>query len=293
MGVILRRGPSEWVQVIRWDTGADTFTPGHWFHGRIYAERCDLSPSGERLIYFAAKHGRQGYTDPSYTNAWTAISRVPYLTAVALWPNRGTTYYGGGLFRSEDEVWVNNIDAHWPDLLERSLAPHPEHRPPRSVRLRAYPAPFWLHAYYPRLLRDGWTWHPDGKTRTELGTLWRRIEAMQARPPEQPDERLPHDLYKASDNVDSGTRLVLHLRVAYKGDTYALRDPTTGAVVDAMEGVGWADVDQTGRLVCARAGKLFEVRFLEQGGTLDWRELADFNDARPRLLPPPDWAKAW
>ncbi len=36
--LILRRGPSRWVQLIRWDTLHDTFEPGAWFHGRIYRE---------------------------------------------------------------------------------------------------------------------------------------------------------------------------------------------------------------------------------------------------------------
>src|SRR5689334_24179596 len=32
-GVIFRRGPSRWVQLIKWNTATDTFEPGQWFHG--------------------------------------------------------------------------------------------------------------------------------------------------------------------------------------------------------------------------------------------------------------------
>jgi hypothetical protein len=35
-GVVLRRGPTDWVQLILWRTDTDTFEPGQWFHGRIY-----------------------------------------------------------------------------------------------------------------------------------------------------------------------------------------------------------------------------------------------------------------
>ncbi len=38
-GVILRRGPGSAVQLIEWDTAADTFTAGQWFRGRVYERR--------------------------------------------------------------------------------------------------------------------------------------------------------------------------------------------------------------------------------------------------------------
>ncbi len=57
--VVFRRGPSDKVAVIGWDRSNDTFTLGQWLRGRIYPLRCDLSPSGKHLIYFAAKYGRE------------------------------------------------------------------------------------------------------------------------------------------------------------------------------------------------------------------------------------------
>ena len=53
--VIFRRGPSKWTQLILWDTETDEITNGQWFKGRIYERRCDLSPDGTKLIYFAQK----------------------------------------------------------------------------------------------------------------------------------------------------------------------------------------------------------------------------------------------
>ena len=47
--VVFRRGPSEWYQVIAWDTARDVFSDGAWFKGRIYENRCDLSPDGRLL----------------------------------------------------------------------------------------------------------------------------------------------------------------------------------------------------------------------------------------------------
>ena len=56
--VVFRRGPSDQVAVIGWNLKNDTFTPGQWFRGRIYEYRCDLTPDGRYLVYFAAKYGR-------------------------------------------------------------------------------------------------------------------------------------------------------------------------------------------------------------------------------------------
>ena len=97
--VILRRGPSKWVQIIKWHTRDDRFTDGSWFHGRIYEDRCDVSPNGELFVYFVLKNQ---YSE-GYGNAWTAVSRPPWLTALALWTQLGT-YGGGGQFVSDSHL---------------------------------------------------------------------------------------------------------------------------------------------------------------------------------------------
>ena len=91
--VVFRRGPSKQVLVLLWNLKDDVLVPGQWFKGRIYERRCDLSPDGEMLAYFAAKH-----RGPFGT--WTAVSRPPYLTALALWP-KGDAWGGGALFEDE------------------------------------------------------------------------------------------------------------------------------------------------------------------------------------------------
>src|SRR5215469_609509 len=53
--VLLRRGPTKWVQLILWHTDTDTFEEGQWFHGRIYEARSDLSPDGTLFLYLARK----------------------------------------------------------------------------------------------------------------------------------------------------------------------------------------------------------------------------------------------
>lgn len=99
-GVVFRRGPSRLVQLIRWDLRTDTFEHGQWLKGRIYERRCDLTPSGELLVYFAA-------TNRAPYGSWTAISKPPFLTALSLWP-KGDAWGGGGLFQDERKLLLNH-----------------------------------------------------------------------------------------------------------------------------------------------------------------------------------------
>ncbi|WP_250622987.1 hypothetical protein [Pinirhizobacter soli] len=51
--VVIRRGPTRHTALIGWDRKTDKFKVGQRFYGRIYERRCDLSPNGMHLIYFA------------------------------------------------------------------------------------------------------------------------------------------------------------------------------------------------------------------------------------------------
>ncbi len=96
IAVIFRRGPTKWWRIIKWDTRRDRFEPGQWFHGHMYPDRSDLSPDGKLLVYFAGKF-RARDVATGYSSTWTAVSKPPYLTALALWPI-GDTWGGGGVF---------------------------------------------------------------------------------------------------------------------------------------------------------------------------------------------------
>ena len=57
--LILRRSPSRVYHLVLWHTDTDKLEHGSWFHGRIYAYRCDLSFDGQWLVYFALGPTRQ------------------------------------------------------------------------------------------------------------------------------------------------------------------------------------------------------------------------------------------
>ncbi len=156
MGVVFRRGPSKAVAVIGWDRATDTFEVGQWLRGRIYERRCDLSPDGRHLLYFAMN----GQWRSKVRGSWTAVSRAPYLKALVLWA-KGDCWSGGGLFVTNEAFWRNDGG-----LTHRTLseAPGLTHRRERPWPGDAYG---WEcpRVYYVRLQRDGWTLidrTPDG-----------------------------------------------------------------------------------------------------------------------------------
>ena len=73
-GVVIRRGPSKQVCTIGWNRADDTFTLGQWLKGRIYERRCDLSPDGRHMIYFAMN----GQWNSEVNGSWTALSRAQF-----------------------------------------------------------------------------------------------------------------------------------------------------------------------------------------------------------------------
>lgn len=90
---ILRQGPKQSCRMILWDRRDDMFLDGQWTENRVYFERCELSPDARHFLYFMldGRWGRDGM------GTYTALSRPPYWTALALFPV-GHTWSGGGAF---------------------------------------------------------------------------------------------------------------------------------------------------------------------------------------------------
>ncbi len=261
--LIFRRGPSKQVLLIKWDRRHDRFETGQWFKGRIFERRCDLSPSGEMLVYLAAKH-------KGSIGTWTAISRPPYLTALALWPNMGT-WGGGGLFESEYSLLLNH-DATHRKLAEGFQLPqqmrvHPlGHRPGRG---EDYPI------YHARLVRDGWTLKQPGKHTDYDGDApikWRFIEP---------------EIYEkcvARRKATCSLRMILRGIGERSGPWYLLDYvlDESGHCRLTLPRTDWADWDENGDLLFSDRGKLFRLAWSKAraGDREAARELADFGDLR-------------
>jgi hypothetical protein len=250
--VIFRRGPSRAVQLLKWNLRKDTLEPGQWFRGRIYERRCDLSPDGELLVYFAAKHkGPLG--------TWTAVSRPPYLTALALWP-KGDAWGGGGHFFSKSHLGLNH-PPHQMHLAKDFLKP-------RSVRVdRVAP---WAGRGEDspivdiRMHRDGWRAVSSVHSVTEPpdANVWMPLkEPVIAEKPSRPAGRKPLLLRSALTAIGQrGGRWYVEHFAVHAGD---------GRQLHAIADCCWADWDDNGDLLFAIDGRLMRLKrmTLDDGGS--------------------------
>ena len=259
---LFRRGPSKWTQLIKWRTNNDTFEMGDWFKGRIYERRCDLSPDGRYLIYFASKFNSQTIDDAEgYTYAWTAISAIPKFTAITLWP-KGDCWHGGGLFDSDREIWLN----HRPEVAQT----HPKHS---SSMFTATPNPAAFGeddpVYYKRIERDGWTCVQQGKFSDQFNYGWKMEEPEIWEKSGRSGKKLRRELLAIDFRAYGGPYVESFSTIHKNGSSMIISDAE------------WAELDQKGKLVFARQGRIFR-------GTIDKdaikeTELIDLNSNRPLL----------
>jgi len=256
VAVVLRRGPSKSVCSVLWHRRDDSFEIGQWMRGRIYERRADLSPDGRHLIYFAMN----GHWTSETGGSWTAISRAPWLHAIALL-GKGDCWHGGGLFTSNRTYWLNDGYGHRPLRDTTWITRDASFTPP------AYYGGECPGVYYPRLLRDGWTL-ADRITngRTESVTVFEKaIGAWTLR-------KLAHEQVGAPPG--KGCYWDEHeLESVRKHQRHAFPDWE------------WADVDR-GTLVWAEHGRLSRAQ-LGAKGLVDPHVLHDFNGMKFEAIAAP------
>ena len=239
VAVVLRRGPSKQVLLIRWHRQDDSFFCGQWFKGRVYELRCDLSPSGERFLYFAAN-----YKEPYYS--WTAISRPPFFTALALWP-KGDCWGGGGQFATERKIVLNHR-AH-----EMKLAD--DLHLPKSLRVE----PFGSHSgwgedsplHEATLEREGWQLTNAGKAveHSFNGPIWYTFDPPQTWSKVQPGTNGCSLRFMLTGyHRRGGPNRVTEAAVVNGDRELKLGEPD------------WADWDANGDLLYAQDGRLYRRR---------------------------------
>ena len=100
VGVVLYRRSHLTTYVLKLDH-KDRLVKGSRFYGRMFPERCDVSPDGKLFIYFAMRGKKtDGKADPA---TWTAVSEPPSLHALVFCPN-GSTWGGGGAFLTKKQL---------------------------------------------------------------------------------------------------------------------------------------------------------------------------------------------
>lgn len=246
LGLVIRRGPSKQVCTILWDRRRDKFQIGQWLKGRIYERRSDLSADGRYFLYFAMN----GRWQSEAKGSWTAISRTPYLKAIALFP-KGDCWHGGGLFNPNHTYWLNDGCGHSELRNTREVMRNRKSQPAEHFGGEC------PGVYYPRLLRDGWK-HVHTRSAGDPIDVFDKplIKGWMLR-------KLAH----SDINADPGKSVYW--------DEHELFQPAPNKQIKCPTWE-WADIDGK-RLVWASKGKLFAAR-LTDAGLLDEHELFDFNE---------------
>ena len=270
VAAIFRRGPSRHVQLITWNLENDTFVPGQWFKGRIYERRCDLSPDGTLLIYFAAT-----YKEP--LSSWTAISKPPWFSALALWP-KGDGWNGGGYFVGSHAIHLD----HYPSQDQ----PHPDFAVNCSricikslTQQHGEDAPVW----HSTMTRDGWVRVHPGTWREHSmkNYSWQAI--------------IPETWHKPHRTLPLRIEMLIEGLHQKNGPWYATRYRVIGPSGEEIRDLGfvdWADWDHRNDLVYARDGSLYR-QTLNMGSSSSERHLADFSQHTFEAIESPDWAKSF
>lgn len=256
VGIVIRRGPSKQYCTLLWNRKTDSFTLGQWLKGRIYEHRCDLSPDGKHFLYFAM-NARRSYKGPM---CWTAISRTPYLRAIALYGDE-ETWLGGGRFLDNKTYSVNRgVFFHTLRETEDVVMKKPDPKAPvvsikEAMQHAKYPMTGDLGVYGYRLEQEGWSL---ASKETEnhfafekpFGRHW-MLRSL-----------VSQGLYREAGK--SSTRSAYSL----------LHFPTQA--VQHFPDWEWADIDRS-RLVWASKGQIWAGR-LNDNGLTDEKMLHDFND---------------
>jgi hypothetical protein len=284
--VVFRRGPSRYVQLWLWDLETDKIEPGQWFRGRLYSRRADLSPDGQFLAYYASV-----FRPPHYY--WTAISRPPWLTALAFWPKIGN-WGGGALLEAPGLIRLNHgFIPSWSEtkLAEGFIVP-PSWRVERLFEGAGWGDDDPIHSL--RLERDGWIWDEPRNVLIEERT--EPIAATRDIPPTTRRRRLSYT--PGSDPID--------LRVRKSGNQgkrsqwfVETADLVTadGRVLHDLGRVDFAEIDHDRGVIYGVAGRL--QRLVHEGPApprdsgFERRFVRDLTNSTYSRRPSPPEARSW
>lgn len=252
---VFRRGPTNWSHIGKWDLARRCYEPGAWFHARIFPRRCDLSPDGRFLSYFAHK--------PTSTwelgEAYVAISKLPWLTALHAFATCGT-WTRGYFFTTNTGGDVHEV---------RDL--------PIPYRLQSIPI-----VQFATERRRGWEEAPDCPPRNPRD-MWDtgRNARIQRRQPGGHHLLCVESIGHAGGEFGKG-QAIDGLRVQYSLEV--------DGCLTVLDDLQWADWDQDGRLLVAtRTGRLQVRRFNSGHEETVFDE--DLTRLDPTPSPAPDWAQ--
>ncbi|GKS64793.1 hypothetical protein YTPLAS72_20970 [Nitrospira sp.] len=254
---VFRRGPSNWVHIGRWDLVARRYEPGAWLGGRIFPRRSDLSPDGRYLCYFAHK--------PSATwahgEAYVALSKLPWLTALHAFPTCGT--WTRGYYFTEDGSRDNTF-------------------------METLPIPYGLRlipvVQFANERRRGWIEGEDSPV-LDPGDAWDERRNVRMRKTQPQGTRVlcmesigwAGGAFGVDQSVDG-----LNVRYSLEADGNC----------ELLDDLQWADWSGQGYLLVATKSGCLQIRQLD-GASHNILFQADLSNLDPSPTPAPSWAQSW
>ena len=251
---VVRRGPSAWCALGRWDVAAGTYEQGAWLRATLYPQRCDLSPDGRWFCAFVLDPGAE------WEAGWTylSVSRLPWLRSLVAWGTDGTWTRGVHLV---DDVGVWEVGE--PDVGD-------------AAPLRArYGLAQTRAASFAVERRNGWAETPESEPRAEHD-VWDEKRAERVVVGKERGGRLltARGGYAAHRSMD---------RRWYGPPDYRLDG-------EPLADVQWADWSRDGRLLVATTDGRLQARDVGTGAVHD---VADLAALAPDPQPAPPVASTW
>ena len=286
--VVFRREPSSKTAILEWDLQADKFKLGQWFYGSFYPYRCDISPDGRHLVYFAAKYGRGSSIDKYITERIEAevgplwekhrsyFRRRDEIVADAKTRKeierqvRAGEYYDCSWtavsrvpYLKAFDLWFNGSGWNGGGLFvdNKCVAinhpPHTKDVRRKGGRFVEVPPPKFCEG---RLVRDGWKWTSRS---SELDVFEKPLSRRLIL------RKMFHCVWNSKSCVEG--------RGVY-WESHEICDADGNVVVDGANW-SWADFDKPRkRVVFADSGAIFALRAADIQG--ESKKLHDFNDMK-------------
>lgn len=230
---ILRRGPSRWTHVGAWNVAAATYESGAWLHGVVYPQRSDVSPDGEFLCYMAMR----ALSRWSIGDTYIAVSRLPWLTALAAWPTVGTWSRGAHFVRDSSVLELG---------------------PPKAGDVKALRGRYGIAEAAPHSFaverRRGWTETADTPPRSATD-MWDEKRGAQIQ------------MQKPAPGQSTMTLRVRGRYAAFRDGQPAdcIYELVDEGRVRSLSNVQWADWDRQGRLLVATVGGHLQILDVHRG----------------------------
>ncbi|HWD37991.1 MAG TPA: hypothetical protein VG944_04030 [Fimbriimonas sp.] len=233
LAVVFRQGPPRQTQQLLWNLDTDELVPGQWIKAYLTISDCDLSPDGRYLlgVFQDDRFKRQERAvDGGLKQAlpyWTALSKPPYFTALAIWFHQAPYDHKGGYWHNASELRVSMPDRDW-DRGKFLCAP------PFDVRHETNPRRRSVTAL--QMVRSGWARRSD----------------------DAPSAKAPSTWVKAGDRVTLRRRVRLVL-----DDVWAVELGQNRTIDDIQP--SFLEFDSRGRVIFAQDGRLFAWENCPQG----------------------------